>query len=201
AFDGNEIYQNGGILGLTATAYKGNFFTALTANVGMHGANIKTDVGNNDFNTLTTGVASKTGYNWELADGKFIVQPSWMMSYTFINPFDDYTLGNGVRIKNDSLHALQLAPGLKFIGNTPNGWQPYLGAQMVWNIIDDSKVKANEVNLPETSTKAYVEYGVGVQKSAGERFTGFGQAMVRNGGRTGVIFTLGGRWAIGTLNR
>ena len=201
AFDGNEIYQNGGILGLTATAYKGNFFTALTANVGMHGANIKTDVGNNDFNTLTTGVASKTGYNWELADGKFIVQPSWMMSYTFINPFDDYTLDNGVRIKNDSLHALQLAPGLKFIGNTPNGWQPYLGAQMVWNIIDDSKVKANEVNLPETSTKAYVEYGVGVQKSAGERFTGFGQAMVRNGGRTGVIFTLGGRWAIGTLDR
>ena len=201
AFDGNEIYQNGGILGLTATAYKGNFFTALTANVGMHGANIKTDVGNNDFNTLTTGVASKTGYNWELADGKFIIQPSWLMSYTFINPFDDYTLGNGVRIKNDSLHALQLAPGLKFIGNTANGWQPYLGAQMVWNIVDDTKVKANEVNLPETSTKAYVEYGVGVQKSAGERFTGFGQAMVRNGGRTGVVFTLGGRWAIGTLDR
>ncbi len=201
AFDGNEIYQNGGVLGLTATAYKGNFFTALTANVGMHGANIKTDVGNNDLNTLTTGVASKTGYNWELADGKFIIQPSWMMSYTFINPFDDYTLGNGVRIKNDSLHALQLAPGLKFIGNTANGWQPYLGAQMVWNIVDDSKVKANEVNLPETSTKAYVEYGLGVQKSAGERFTGFGQAMVRNGGRTGVVFTLGGRWAIGTLDR
>ena len=201
AFDGNEIYQNGGVLGLTATAYKGNFFTALTANVGMHGANIKTDVGNNDLNTLTTGVASKTGYNWELADGKFIIQPSWLMSYTFINPFDDYTLGNGVRIKNDSLHALQLAPGLKFIGNTANGWQPYLGAQMVWNIVDDTKVKANEVNLPETSTKAYVEYGVGVQKSAGERFTGFGQAMVRNGGRTGVVFTLGGRWAIGTLDR
>lgn len=201
AFDGNEIYQNGGVLGLTATAYKGNFFTALTANVGMHGANIKTDVGNNDLNTLTTGVASKTGYNWELADGKFIIQPSWMMSYTFINPFDDYTLGNGVRIKNDSLHALQLAPGLKFIGNTANGWQPYLGAQMVWNIVDDTKVKANEVNLPETSTKAYVEYGLGVQKSAGERFTGFGQAMVRNGGRTGVVFTLGGRWAIGTLDR
>lgn len=201
AFDGNEIYQNGGVLGLTATAYKGNFFTALTANVGMHGANIKTDVGNNDLNTLTTGVASKTGYNWELADGKFIIQPSWMMSYTFINPFDDYTLGNGVRIKNDSLHALQLAPGLKFIGNTANGWQPYLGAQMVWNIVDDTKVQANEVNLPETSTKAYVEYGLGVQKSAGERFTGFGQAMVRNGGRTGVVFTLGGRWAIGTLDR
>ena len=150
---------------------------------------------------MTTGVASKTGYNWELADGKFIIQPSWMMSYTFINPFDDYTLGNGVRIKNDSLHALQLAPGLKFIGNTANGWQPYLGAQMVWNIVDDTKVKANEVNLPETSTKAYVEYGLGVQKSAGERFTGFGQAMVRNGGRTGVVFTLGGRWAIGTLDR
>ena len=120
------------------------------------------------------------------------------MSYTFVNPFDDYTI-NGVKIKNDSLNAIQLAPGLKFIGNTEKGWQPYVGAKMVWNIIDDTKVKANEVNLPETTTKAYVEYGLGLQKSVGERFTGFGQAMFRNGGRTGAAFTLGARWAVGSL--
>ena len=120
------------------------------------------------------------------------------MSYTFVNPFGEYKV-SGVKVKSDSLNAIQLAPGLKFIGNTENGWQPYIGAKMVWNIIDETKVKANEVNLPETTTKAYVEYGLGVQKSVGERFTGFGQAMFRGGGRNGAAFTLGARWAVGSL--
>lgn len=64
------------------------------------------------------------------------------MSYTFVNPFGDYDV-RGVKIKTDSLNAIQLAPGLNFIGNTEKGWQPYVGAKMVWNIIDDTKVKAN----------------------------------------------------------
>ena len=198
SFDGNDINQNGGVVGVTAAAYKGDFFTALTANASFHSLDIKTNLGDADVCTLGAGIASKTGYNWELADGKFIIQPSWLMSYTFVNPFGDYKV-SGVKVKSDSLNAIQLAPGLKFIGNTEKGWQPYIGAKMVWNIIDETKVKANEVNLPETSTKAYVEYGVGVQKSAGERFTGFGQAMFRGGGRNGAAFTLGARWAVGSL--
>ena len=198
SFDGNDITQNGGVVGVTAAAYKGDFFTALTANASFHSSDIKTNLGDADVCTLGAGIASKTGYNWELADGKFIIQPSWLMSYTFVNPFGDYNVG-GVKVKSDSLNAIQLAPGLKFIGNTETGWQPYIGAKMVWNIIDETKVKANEVNLPETSTKAYVEYGLGVQKSVGERFTGFGQAMFRGGGRNGAAFTLGARWAVGSL--
>lgn len=198
SFDGNDITQNGGVVGVTASAYKGDFFTALTANASFHSSDIKTNLGDADVCTLGAGIASKTGYNWELADGKFIIQPSWLMSYTFVNPFCDYNVG-GVKVKSDSLNAIQLAPGLKFIGNTETGWQPYIGAKMVWNIIDETKVKANEVNLPETSTKAYVEYGLGVQKSVGERFTGFGQAMFRGGGRNGVAFTLGTRWSLGSL--
>ena len=198
SFDGNDINQNGGVVGVTAAAYKGDFFTALTANASFHSSDIKTNLGDADVCTLGTGIASKTGYNWELADGKFIIQPSWLMSYTFVNPFGDYKV-SGVKVKSDSLNAIQLAPGLKFIGNTENGWQPYIGAKMVWNIIDETKVKANEVNLPETTTKAYVEYGLGVQKSVGERFTGFGQAMFRGGGRNGAAFTLGARWAVGSL--
>lgn len=198
SFDGNDINQNGGVVGVTAAAYKGDFFTALTANASIHASDVKTKLGDADVCTLGAGIASKTGYNWELADGKFIIQPSWLMSYTFVNPFGDYDV-RGVKIKTDSLNAVQLAPGLKFIGNTAKGWQPYIGMKMVWNIIDETKVKANEVNLPETSTKPYFEYGLGVQKSAGERFTGFGQAMFRGGGRNGVAFTLGTRWSLGSL--
>ena len=194
-YNGVSIYQNGGTLGTGANWYKGNFFTGLTANVSANVGEASSMYGNEAFTTLATGIASKTGYNWELINGKFIIQPSFLMSYTFANTFD-YTNAAGVKISSDPLHAIQLAPGLKFIGNLKNGWQPYVGLQMVWNLIDKSKFYANNVNLPDMSVDPYFQYGLGIQKRVGERFTGFGQAMIKNGGRNGITLQFGFRWAI-----
>ena len=195
-YAGNSIYQNGGTLGATGIWYKNSFFTALTANVGASVAEASTMYGSEDMTMLMTGIASKTGYNWELAKGKFIIQPSFLMSYSFVNTFD-YTNAAGVRIKSDPLNAINIAPGLKFIGNLKNGWQPYAGIQMVWNIMDKTDFRANNVALPDMSVKPYVQYGVGIQKRWGERFTGFFQTMLRNGGRNGVALSLGFRWTLG----
>lgn len=194
-YNGVSIYQNGGSLGASSTWYKGNFFTGLTANVGANVGEASSMYGKEDFTMLATGIASKTGYNWELANGKFIVQPSFLMSYTFVNTFD-YTNAAGVRISSDPLHAIQIAPGLKFIGNLKNGWQPYIGLQMVWNVMDRARFKANDVSLPDMSVDPYFQYGIGLQKRIGDRFTGFGQAMLRNGGRNGIALQFGFRWAI-----
>ena len=119
------------------------------------------------------------------------MQPNFLISYTFVNTFD-YTNGAGVRIESDPLHAIQLAPGIKLIGNTKNGWQPYIGVNMVWNLLDDSKVYANDIRLPEMSIK-----GVGLQKRFKDRFLAFGQAMIHNGGRNGISFSFGLRWKVG----
>lgn len=194
-YNGVSIYQNGGSLGASSTWYKDNFFTGLTANVGANVGEASSMYGNEDFTMLATGIASKTGYNWELANGKFIVQPSFLMSYTFVNTFD-YTNAAGVRISSDPLHAIQIAPGLKFIGNLKNNWQPYIGLQMVWNVMDRARFKANDVSLPNMSVDPYFQYGIGLQKRIGDRFTGFGQAMLRNGGRNGIALQFGFRWAI-----
>ena len=78
-----------------------------------------------------------------------------------------------------------------------NGWQPYASVGMVWNLLNDTKVTANNVSLPQMSIKPYVEYGVGVQKSYQDKFTGFVQAMIRNGGRNGIALSFGFKWAIG----
>ena len=146
---------------------------------------------------LIAGVANKAGYNFEFKDGKYIFQPSMMISYTFANTFD-YNNAAGVRIESDPLNAIQLAPGVKLIMNTKNGWQPYLGVNMVWNLLDDSKVTANDVRLPEMSIRPYVQYGLGVQKNFKEdRFTAYGQAMIHNGGRNGISLTGGLRWNVG----
>ena len=196
AYNGVSIWQNGGTIGGVATAYKGNFFTGVTANIGASAARATHSFGTDDFPILMTGAAWKSGYNWGLLNRKLIIQPSYMMSYTFVNVFD-FTNGGGVRITQDPLHAIEIIPGIRIIGNLKNGWQPYLGVNMTWNIMDKTKFYANEVALSQLSVKPYIEYGVGLQKRYGDRFTGFGQAMIRNGGRNGIAFTLGLRWALG----
>lgn len=196
AYNGIGIYQNGGTLGITGMAYKGNFFTGLTLNAGANVGEANTAYGNDNFTMLMAGIANKTGYNIELADGKFIIQPNVQLSYSFVNTFD-YTNAAGVKMNSDPLNAIQVEPGIKFIGNLKNGWQPYAGISMVWNIMDKTNFHANDIALPELSVKPYVRYGVGVRKTWGEVCTGFLQTYFTNGGRNGVGIQGGFRFTLG----
>ena len=195
-YSGVDAYQNGGLLGGTATFYKGNFFNATTLSVGASAGDASTMYGSENYTMLLAGLGNKTGYNFEFFNGGMILQPSMLISYTFVNTFD-YNNAAGVRIESDPMHAIQLAPGIKLIGNTKNGWQPYIGVSMVWNLLDESKVTADSVRLPEMSIKPYVQYGVGLQKRVNDKFLAFGQAMIHNGGRNGVSLSAGLRWKIG----
>ena len=195
-YSGVDSYQNGGLIGGTMTLYKGNFFNATTLSTGASVASNTNMYGHENFAMLMAGVGNKAGYNFEFKEGKFIIQPSMLLSYTFVNTFD-YTNAAGARIESDPLHAIQLAPGVKFIANTKNGWQPYVGVSMVWNILDDSRVTANSVKLPSMSMKPYVQYGVGVQKRIKDHFMAYGQAMIQNGGRNGIALSGGFRWSLG----
>lgn len=196
SFEGVSNYQNGGMIGVTGAVYKGGFFSGLTVNANAGINSSSTPYGNNDFFMLSAGVASKTGYNWELARGRFIIQPSWLMSYSFVNAFSPESI-LGRKVDTQALNAVQLAPGVKFIANLPYGWQPYLTFNYRFNIGDEAKVSAGNVDLPEMSVKSYVEYGLGMQKRWGNRFTGFGQVQARNIGRNGVGLNLGLRWTFG----
>ncbi len=197
SYDGISMNQQGGTLGVTGTLYKGNFFTGLTLSAGASAAEAYTMYGNDNFAMLTAGIANKTGYNWEIKGGKVIVQPSLYTGYTFVNTFD-YTNAAGVRIDSDPLNTIQLIPGVKVIGNTKTGWQPYAGIDMVWNIYaGGNHVTASQTALPQLSVKPYVQYGVGIQKSWSDKFTAFFQTMLRNGGRNGIVLQAGFRWNIG----
>ena len=195
-YSGVDTTMNGGLLGVTQTYYKKNFWTALTLSAGASVGQSRNMYGKEDFTSLLAGIGSKTGYNFEFKDGKFILQPIMFMSYTFVNTFD-YRNAAGVKIEADPMHSIQLNPQVRFIANMKNGWQPYASVGMVWNILNETSVTANNVRLPEMSIKPYVEYGVGVQKCFKDKYTGFMQAMVRNGGRNGVALTAGFRWALG----
>lgn len=199
SYSGVDSTLNGGIAGITETFYKNNFFTAITATAGASVGTSNTIYGNEDFTVLLGGIGAKGGYNFEFKNGKYILQPIMFANYSFVNTFD-YTNAAGVRMKSDPLHTFQINPQLKFVANLSNGWQPYASVGLVWNVLNSSKVKADDVILPKMTVDPYVEYGLGLQRNWKERFTGFAQAMVRNGGRNGVALTFGFRWALGKVS-
>ena len=194
-YDNVTTNQNGATIGLVGELYKNNFFTGLTINTGASMGKSHTMYGEDNFEMLTAGVASKSGYNFEFKKGKYIIQPNFLASYSFVNTFD-YTTKSGVKIKSEPLNAIQIEPGLKFIANLENGWKPYAQVSMIWNFLNKTDVKANDVKLPEMSIKPYVRYGIGLQKSWKDRFSGFTQAFVTNGGRNGVGLQAGFSWMI-----
>ena len=200
SYSGVSTTTNGGILGLTQTFYHGDLFTALTINAGASNGESNTMYGKENYTALMAGIGSKTGYNFEFNNGKFIIQPSMLMAYTYVNTFD-YTNAAGVKISSDPLHSIQLHPSIKFMGNVGKGWQPYASVGMVWNILNETKFTANNIRLPEMSIRPYVEYGVGLQKIWHDKCTGFVQAMLRNGGRNGIALTFGFKWAVGNENK
>ncbi len=196
SYDDVDIWQNGGSVGLSGMLFKNDFFIGATANAGGSGINANYDDGRDDFGMLTTGAALKMGYNFNLAKGKIIVQPHLATSYSYVKT-SNFENPNGDQINSKGLHAWQVAPGLKIVGNFKNNWQPYLGVDFMWNILDKARFSAEDVSLPDLSIDPYLQYGLGVQKKIGDRFTGYAQVTARNIGRTGISFALGGKWELG----
>ncbi|MDD3766497.1 MAG: hypothetical protein PHF89_04825 [Eubacteriales bacterium] len=194
SYDGVRIIQNGGLLGLTRTIYKGKFFTSLTLNAGASAAAASDATGRDEFTIITGGVANKTGYNIEFADGKYILQPNILLSYSFIKN-SNFTSHTGSRISSDALNVLQINPGFKLIGNMGNSWQPYVSAGVVWNLMNNPNFMVNDIDIPKVGIAPYAEYGIGVQKTFGERLTGYAQTMVRSGGKNGVAFQWSIKWS------
>ena len=195
AYSGNDIYNNGGLIGLTGAIYKKNFFSILTANVGANSAKAHTSFGSDNFNMLNTGLAQKTGFNFPILNNRLILQPSIMASYTFINTFN-FTTSSNVYINTKPINALHIEPSFKLIGNFKDYLEPYLAVSFAWNLIDKAKFQANDVYLPSLSIKPYVQYGFGVQKRFKDRVTAFFEGMIRNGGRNGIALVLGIRISI-----
>ena len=196
AYDGIGIYNNGGFIAISSAFYKNNFFSLWSISAGANSSKAHTNFDNSNFTMLSAGIAQKTGVNIPLWDSKIIMQPNIMTSYTFVNTFD-FTYASDVSINSKPLNAIHIEPQIKIIGNFKNLLQPYISVSVAWNILDSTNFKANDVYLPDLSIKPYVRYGAGIQKRWGEKFSGFFQVYITNGGRNGVGLQAGFRWALG----
>ena len=192
-YDGVRSRQDGLAMGGTGTFYRGNFYTALTGAVGTSFGRTNSAYGSEDFDMLIAGIASRTGYTLPLGSCKYVLQPTLLMSYTWVST-SDYTNAAGVHMSSDPLQVFQVHPYLKAIMFTDSGWNPYVTAGYVHNFTSGTQFRADGDKLPELSIDPYVEYSMGVQKTWDNGYTLYGQATGRNGGRNGAEVTVGVRW-------
>ncbi len=191
-----NIHQNGGTLGAVVMTYKNNYFLGATLNISSSSVKAHNTFGKDNFNMLMGGGAVKTGYNFEFKEGRYIIQPNYLMSYTFVDTFS-YTNSSGLKIKSSPLNAIQIAPGVQFIGNFENGFEPYLFVYMVWNVIDKTKFRANDTMLTNLAIKPFIVYGVGIRKIVNSRLNLYAQTNITNGGRNGIGLFVGASWELG----
>ena len=188
-----EAHQSGGLIGATFSLYKGNLFTATTLSAGLMETDSKSVFGQDDYTTLLGGIGNKTGYNFEFSNGKYIIQPSLLLAYSYINT-EDYKNSLNVRIENKGMHAFQISPGVRFIANLDNGWKPYIELSKVWNVDNEAKTTADGIELPRMYVKPYTQYGLGIQGLIDDEVMLYAQTLVEEGGRDGILLTGGLRW-------
>lgn len=200
-FEQNKVKQTGGNLGGSIVATYGDFFAAVTANIGMSDNEVNTITGKDNFNIYLGGAAFKTGYNIGLnEDESLIIQPNFLTSYTALKT-ENYHTSAGVHVKSDMLHVVEIAPGFKLIKEYDHGFKAYATVTAVWNVVTGGEVRANNVVLPDLSVKPYIEYGFGFEKDWSQEewnpvdLTTFAQIVRRDGGREGWAGTAGIKWS------
>lgn len=195
-FKETSSIDNVGNAGVTAALFKKNFFTAATAIVGGDYTYENVGRGEQNYRIFIAGLASKTGYNFEFKRGRYILQPSFLGIYTYALP-SEFISSEGQSVTGDPLNVIHISPSIKAIGNFKNGLQPYLVFSLVWTLMDSPAIYKNGVLQQRVSIDPYCEYGFGVQKKWEDKYTGFGQVLMRGGGRNGVSIYLGLRMAMG----
>jgi len=193
SYDDVSINQNGGFLGALGIIYKGNFFTSLTSAFKAVGVRSNSS---SDFIMISPDVSSRTGYNIKMFNDKVILQPNYIMTYSFIAT-QSYTDKFTGEVPSSRLHLIQIAPSIKLVCNLKNGWEPYLSVTEIWTMINSAKsILPADASIPQLAVTPFAEYGAGVQKKHEKDFVGFFQVMARSGGRSGVAFLAGLWWHI-----
>ena len=182
-YTANDIDQNGGYVGLSSALTLGNAFLTATVNGGLLKNKANNMYGSDRFNTLWLGTGLKAGYNYALTDS-VVLQPNVYGGYTLVNT-KDYTSVSGVKIATNNLNFFEIDPGLKLSAVIADGWTGSVQGKYAIVMDNGADITANDIALQNISTKNYIEYGIGIDKSVTDAFYLGAKVNRHDGGRTG----------------
>mgnify|MGYP003330900179 CR=1 FL=1 len=170
-----------------------NWFVGVTGNIGYKDSKVNNGLQEKSENFITYTGAIKGGYDIELRDRRFVIQPNTMLMYAGIN-----ALGYEEEVETKGLNNLIAEPGLKMMLDLGRGWKPYIMGGYAFNM---GKVVVEEKDLNVREDKGidnYVEYGAGIEKQFENiPLSAYLTAKGRNGGRNGYSGYVGIKWGFG----
>ena len=195
-WNGYGAYQNGGQLGVMGTWYKNNFMVGALAYGGVYGNEMNTPRGDDDTFNYFAGGSVKTAYNWRFAKD-WSLQPNLLVAYNYFGQQNWHSDFGQMGMMSGMLHGVNIAPGINLIWEKET-FSIYGTLQYMYNVNQSVGGRAGHVDLPNVHMdRGYIQYGIGVNKRFGDRFSGFLQAVIRNVGRTGIGLQAGFQWQLG----
>ncbi len=157
-----KVVEEGGYLGIRANWYVGKLFIGALADYGYRRSTIKGGgFREEDFDSQNIGVAAKAGYNFELSDRSFTVQPNVLVSGDMIIA-ESYNFA-GQKVESDDFYSYAVAPGLKLAKNFGKCW--IVTAEGKYVITgSEGNVELNDNLKANTYYPDYASAGLGVEK-------------------------------------
>ncbi len=162
-FDKNKVKQNAGFAGLRGIWYIGKLFFGAVADYGFIQNKLEADgESSNDYNTQSIGFSAKAGYNFEVADRSFTIQPNVIFNASYLIQ-EDIKIGENT-IESDDILDMAAAPGLKLAKTL--GKCGILSAEGKYVFVfPNGKCKDGSIEThSEGYYKDYASCGLGIEK-------------------------------------
>ncbi len=187
----NEVKQSGGYIGARANWYFGKLFVNGMIDYALIQNTADTTDDSNDFNSQVAGLAARVGYNFEVANKSFTIQPNLGLTgkYIITDDYDTIVDGNKIKLSIDNITNITIEPGLKLAKNLGKCWiLTGEGKYVIENVSGD--VTADDIVLPDTSYDNFANVGLGIEKIWGYTVLNL-KANKTFGGRDGFIINAG----------
>lgn len=189
SYDVLKLSEDSFLIGTMATFYRENFFGSFEMHISNGSVVSDMDSSSRDkFDVFSFTTAARAEYAFNFAD-IMQLRPSLMAAYNLANA-QDYKTDLGANIHNSLMHNIQITPGIKLMANI-NGWHPYANVNYAFNVLNSSKVSANNLIMPKFAVKNYIEYGIGVENTFLEKYSGYVQVSGYGSGITGIGVQVG----------
>lgn len=187
----NKVKQSGGYIGARANWYFGKLFVNGMIDYALIQNTADTTDDSNDFNSQVAGLAARVGYNFEVANKSFTIQPNLGLTgkYIITDDYDTIVDGNKIKLSIDNITNITIEPGLKLAKNLGKCWiLTGEGKYVIENVSGD--VTADDIVLPDTSYDNFANVGLGIEKIWGYTVLNL-KANKTFGGRDGFIINAG----------
>ena len=187
----NKVDQSGGYIGVRGNWYIGKLFFNGIIDYALIQNGADTAEDNVDFNSQVAGLAARVGYNFEVANKSFTIQPNFSMTgkYIMSDDYDTVVEGDKKKMEIDNITNLTFEPGLKLIKNLGRCWiLTGEGRYVIENVSGD--VKYDSQVLPDTSYDNFTYLGLGIEKIWGYTVLHL-KGSKTFGGRDGYIINAG----------